>query len=101
MDIGVGIKEVVHDSSGSSIKSDCVSKIKTIRTENVNNVTIGNLNINSLSSKYDDKKMLMTGMFDILVITETKLDNTFPVSQFHIDGFPCHTDQTEIGIETV
>ena len=31
--------------------------------------------------------MLMTGMFDILVITETKLDNTFPVSQFHIDGF--------------
>ena len=53
----------------------------------MNNVIIGNLNINSLSSKFDDMKMLMTGMFDALVITKTKLDNTFPVSQFHIDGF--------------
>ena len=26
-------------------------------------------------------------MLDILIITETKLDNTFPVSQFHIDGY--------------
>ena len=26
-------------------------------------------------------------MLDILVITETKLDDTFPVSQFQIDGF--------------
>ena len=58
----------------------------TIR-KNVNNVVIGNLNINFLSSKFDDLKVVMTGMFDILVITETKLDNTFPVSQFHIDGF--------------
>ena len=85
-DVDVDIKEVVQDSSGSSISSDCISRIKAIRTQNVN-VIIGNLNINSLSSKFDDLKVLMTGMFDILVITETKLDNTFPVSQFHIDGF--------------
>ena len=26
-------------------------------------------------------------MFDILIITETKLDGTYPVSQFHIDGY--------------
>ena len=26
-------------------------------------------------------------MLDILIIIETKLDDTFPVSQFHIDGF--------------
>ena len=26
-------------------------------------------------------------MLDILIITETKLDGTFPVSEFHIDGF--------------
>ena len=85
-DVDVDIKEVVQDFSGSSIRSDCISRIKAIRTQNVN-VIIGNLNINSLSSKFDDLKVLMTGMFDILVITETKLDNTFPVSQFHIDGF--------------
>ena len=38
-------------------------------------------------------KLPMTGMFDISVTTETKLDNTFPVSQFYICmGFPYHTD---------
>ena len=26
-------------------------------------------------------------MLDILIITETKLDDIFPVSQFHIDGY--------------
>ena len=67
------------------------------------NVIIGNLNINSLSSKFDDLKVLMTGMFDILVIAETKLDDTFPVSQFHIDGFSVQhrLDRKEIGMGAV
>ena len=26
-------------------------------------------------------------MLDILIVTETKLDDNFPISQFHIDGF--------------
>ena len=60
MDIDVGIKEVAQDSCGSSLRSDCISNIKTIRTQNINNVIIGNLNINSLSH---DLKVLMTGMF--------------------------------------
>ena len=47
---------------------------------------IGTLNINSLSSKFDDLKVLISGMFDILIITETKLDDTYPISQFQIDG---------------
>ena len=38
-------------------------------------------------------------MLDILIITETKLDNTFPVSQFHIDGYskPYRLDKNRIG----
>ena len=47
--------------------------------------------------------MLMTGMFDILVITETKLDNTFPVSQFHKDGFsmPYRLDRNRNGDDVI
>ena len=48
---------------------------------------IGTLNINSLSSKFDDLKVLISEMFDILIITETKLDDTYPTSQFYIDGY--------------
>ena len=28
-----------------------------------------------------------SGMFDILILTEAKIDDTFPISQFHIDGY--------------
>lgn len=69
-DINGGIKEVIQDSSESSIRSDSVSKSKTKRTQNVNKDIIGNLNTNSFFSKYDDLEVLMTGMFYIL-ITET------------------------------
>ena len=50
-------------------------------------MVIGTLSINYLSSKSDDLKILISGMFDILMITETKLDDTYPVSQLHIDGY--------------
>ena len=45
----------------------------------------------------------MTGMFDILVIPETKLDDTFPVSQFNIDGLSVQhrLDRKEIGMGAV
>ena len=38
-------------------------------------------------------------MLNILIITEIKLDNTFPVSQFHIDGYskPCRLDRNKNG----
>ena len=57
------------------------------------------LNINSLSSKYDALKVLISGTFDILIITETKLDDTYPISQFHIDGYsmPYRPDRNRNG----
>ena len=73
--------------STSTADLDCISRFKEIRTQNFNNVIIGNLNINSLAFKFDELRLLVTGIFDILIITETKLDDTFPLSQFHIDGF--------------
>ena len=73
--------------------------LRKTRIENINNVIIGNHNINSLPKKFDDLKVLVTGMLDILIITETKLDNTFPVSQFHTDMYskPYRLDRNRNG----
>ena len=46
-----------------------------------------NLNINSFPNKFDDLKLLLIGVLDFFTITETKLDNIFPVSHFHIDKY--------------
>ena len=46
-------------------------KIKNLRLSNVNRVIIGNLNINSLTNKFDQLKEIVLEYIDILVITET------------------------------
>ena len=50
-------------------------------------MVIGNLNINSIFNKFDKLKLIIQGKIDILVITETKADSTFPLNQFAIQGF--------------
>ena len=55
--------------------------------ENLKNIIIGQLNINSLRNKIQDLAELMKGKLDKLVLTETKLDNTFPEKQFLIPGY--------------
>ena len=63
------------------------SKLDKIRTKNFDRLIFGNLNINSSSSKFDQLKLLIQGKIDILIITETKLDDSFPTEQFTISGY--------------
>ena len=57
------------------------------RLKNPNNIIISYLNINSIRNKIEDLKQLVTGNIDILVISETKLDDSFLTSIFEIPGF--------------
>ena len=43
--------------------------------------------LNSISSKFDNLKLITQGKINILVITETKTDATFPLIQFAIQGY--------------
>ena len=48
---------------------------------------IGHLNINSIHNKFEMLSMSVAQYVDILVLSETKLDSTFPSIQFLINGF--------------
>ena len=48
---------------------------------------IAHLNINSLRSKFEQLASLMKGNIDILVMSETKIDDSFPTQQFIIEGY--------------
>ena len=48
-------------------------KIKHLRLSNVNRVIISNLNINSLTNKFDLLKQIVLKYIDILIITEKNL----------------------------
>ena len=66
---------------------------------NINKLVIFHLNINSPSNKFDQLKLIIKNKVDILVRTETKLDSSFPDSQFIIDGFrqPYRLDRNKHG----
>ena len=53
----------------------------------MNRLIIGNLNINSISNKFDQLKLFIQGEVDIFIVTETKMDLNFPTSQFMIDRY--------------
>ena len=56
---------------------------------------IGHLNINSIRNKFEMLSMSVAQYVDILMLSETKLDSTFPSIQFLINGFsvPHRLDQ--------
>ena len=47
----------------------------------------GHLNINSICNKFEMLSMSVAQYVDILMLSETKLDSTFPSIQFLINGF--------------
>ena len=78
---------------------DPFKHLKNIRVSNVNRLIIGQLNINSIRNKFEAIKGIIKGNLDILVITESKLDDTFPISQFIIEGYwpPFRADRDRNG----
>ena len=69
--------------------------------KNNNRLVIGNLNINSISNKFDNLKLIIQGKIGILVITETKTDSTFPLNQFAMQGYLKPFGLIEIEMEVV
>ena len=67
--------------------SDAQQILKDIRKSNVNKLVFGQLNINSLRYKSDMLSKLIKGFVDAFMISETKLEESFPESQFFIDGY--------------
>ena len=48
---------------------------------------MGHLNINSLRNKFESIKPIISPNFDIFLVSETKLDESFPNNQFSISGY--------------
>ena len=81
------VSEIVDHITNSDLKSLCIRNLKII--------VKGHLNINSIKNKFDFLAHQVKGDIDILVISETKLDESFPSSQFFLDGYraPFHFDR--------
>ena len=78
------------DSNNRNINKNknSIENIFQLRKNNPSNPLIGYLNINSLRNKIIDIREIFTKFLpDYFVFAETKLDESFPNSQFLIENF--------------
>ena len=70
-----------------------------LRGTKAENVIIAHLNINFLQNKFEPLAKLVRGKVDILIISETKIDDSFHTHQFMIDGYssPFREDRNSHG----
>ena len=73
--------------------------LEKLKIGNHNKLIIGQLNINSIRYKFECLKYIIDNNVDILLILQTKLNNTFRIGQFLMNSFhlPFTKDRTEKG----
>ena len=72
--------------------------LNTLRTKNNETIIIGNLSINHIENKFQPFVSLLKDKLDIVLLSETKIDNSFPSSQFVIQGYSNLLGETEMYI---
>ena len=77
-------------------EEDVKSSLGSLKLSNVNRLILDGININSIRNKFELLFSLVLNNIDVLLISETKIDNTFPVSQFCVPGYsvPLRFDRT-------
>ena len=90
-------RDTTHVSHDCEDTISC--QLNKIRSTNINNVVRGLLNTNSVIRKFDALKSIISGMVDVMIIVESKLNDSFPTSQFLIDGYgiPFRRDRNKFG----
>ena len=78
---------------------DPQSILKDLKEKNLDRPVIAHLNINSVSSKFEPLMSMIKENLDFLLVTESKLDDTFPMGQFQVEGFsrPIRLDRNRDG----
>ena len=74
----------------------CVlEQLREIRIRNPKKVTMGHLNINSIPNKFEGIMGIAEKNLEIFLISETKIDDSFPNTQFFMMDTQNHTGKTE------
>ena len=73
--------------------------LKQLKLKNSHRLVFGQININSIRNKSEPFKKLVKGNLDLIVVTKSKLDESFPQQQFLIEGYnlPFRADRIRNG----
>ena len=71
--------------------------LRNLKVSNPKKVTLGHLNINSIPNKFEGIMDAVAKDLDIFLISERKIDSTFPEAQFFYTGNPTERIETSEG----
>ena len=67
-------------------KGNTLKSIKSIKVKHPKNLFFGHLNVHSIRNKFVSTQELVKSTFDIILISETKINDSFPNGRFKIEG---------------
>ena len=73
-----------NESANYKSKGYDINHLKLIRKINLNKLVVAHLNINSIRNKFEALIHNVSGEVDLMMISETKIDESFPKCQFLI-----------------
>ena len=73
----------------------------SLRRSNVNRIILAHLNINSIPNKFSLLAEGVSGNVDIIMISQTKVDETFPARQFYMMDTHLPIDWIEMAMGVV
>ena len=87
------------ESLDAESTTDCKKFLKSLRTSNPDKLVFSHLNINSIRNKFEMLSDQIKGNIEVLVVSEKKIYDSFPIGNFLIDGFstPYRLDQNSDG----
>jgi hypothetical protein len=91
ININIDTRELIQDDEDPSRPngaSNIFDNLIQVRKKHPNKFISSYLNINSLRYKFCSiKELLSRNIVDMLIIAETKLDESFPVAQFRVNNY--------------
>ena len=87
------------ESLDAESATDCKRFLKSLRTCNPDKFVFAHLNINSIRNKFEMLSDQIKGNIDVLLVSEIKIDDSFRIGSFLIDGFstPYRLDRNSNG----
>ena len=93
-----------HQSKSLNISSKLTNNVtdakiglQEMKRNSPDRLILGHVNINSIRNKFDALTYIIGNNIDIILISETKIDDTFPTANFLLKVLVLHTDRTDIG----
>ena len=81
------VSKTVTSDEFSAKKPEENTNLHLIRKDNFNRLVLEHININSIRNKLGILVQQITNNADILMVTKTKSDNSFPQGQLLVPGF--------------